>query len=309
METITPSGYLERFGEPEPLEEVFPASWLQPNFSTWIGEEEEATAWEYLAEVRDDLAAAETAGTASQAELDAAYEAMLFAEGSDWFWWYGSDQESGDDEYFDTAFRALARSGLPVTRAGTPPRRRAHHRRGADRRRGTTCRSADGHDRRRTGSSLGPSGGLSDRPVGAPLGFDQETLSLLLDLPSTGGFEIYLGGPSGDKVATTFDGVPLGVRRHLGDPLGWRSSPRLAHLAGSAIPKSAPGCRLPSGRWIEIGVPLDAIGPIESGDVILAKMVDPSAGPRPLATAGADGTPGTRYLGCQRRAQRRGPRR
>ena len=47
------------------------------------------------------------AGTASQAELDAAYEAMLFAEGSDWFWWYGSDQESGDDEYFDTAFRAL----------------------------------------------------------------------------------------------------------------------------------------------------------------------------------------------------------
>ena len=41
-------------------------------------------------------------------------------------------------------------------------------------------------------------------------GFDQETLSLLLDLPSTGGFEIYLGAPSGDKVATTFDGVPLG---------------------------------------------------------------------------------------------------
>ena len=46
METITPSGYLERFGEPEPLEEVFPASWFQPNFSTWIGEEGEAAAWE-----------------------------------------------------------------------------------------------------------------------------------------------------------------------------------------------------------------------------------------------------------------------
>jgi carbohydrate-binding DOMON domain-containing protein len=40
---------------------------------------------------------------------------------------------------------------------------------------------------------------------------------------------------------------------------------------------------------IEIGVPLEAIGPIESGDVILAKMVDPSAGPRPLPRQGPMG--------------------
>ena len=29
------------------------------------------------------------------------------AEGSDWFWWYGDDQDSSVDEYFDKAFRTL----------------------------------------------------------------------------------------------------------------------------------------------------------------------------------------------------------
>ena len=48
VSTITPTQYLDRFDEPERLEEVFPAAWFQPNFATWIGEEEEATAWDYL---------------------------------------------------------------------------------------------------------------------------------------------------------------------------------------------------------------------------------------------------------------------
>jgi alpha-amylase/alpha-mannosidase (GH57 family) len=32
---------------------------------------------------------------------------MYLAEGSDWMWWYGADQSSGNDEYFDQGFRAL----------------------------------------------------------------------------------------------------------------------------------------------------------------------------------------------------------
>ena len=58
--TITPSQYLAEFGDTvEPLEEVWPGAWFSPNYATWIGEEEEATAWEYLWQVRDDLKAAE----------------------------------------------------------------------------------------------------------------------------------------------------------------------------------------------------------------------------------------------------------
>jgi hypothetical protein len=33
--------------------------------------------------------------------------ALHAAEGSDWFWWYGSDQDSGRDEVFDRAYRDL----------------------------------------------------------------------------------------------------------------------------------------------------------------------------------------------------------
>ena len=105
--TITPSAYLQRFAEPEPLGEVFPASWFQPNFATWFGEEEEALAWDYLWRVRDDLRRAERSGEVEDEAFASAYERMLFAEGSDWFWWYGSDQESGDDGFFDRAFREL----------------------------------------------------------------------------------------------------------------------------------------------------------------------------------------------------------
>ncbi|MDQ7030398.1 MAG: hypothetical protein Q9O62_11775 [Ardenticatenia bacterium] len=37
-------------------------------------------------------------------------EAIYAAEGSDWFWWYGRDQNSGDDAAFDAQFRrTLAR--------------------------------------------------------------------------------------------------------------------------------------------------------------------------------------------------------
>jgi len=31
---------------------------------------------------------------------------MYIAEGSDWFWWYGADQNSGADEDFDRQFRS-----------------------------------------------------------------------------------------------------------------------------------------------------------------------------------------------------------
>ncbi|MDJ0790547.1 MAG: glucodextranase DOMON-like domain-containing protein [Acidimicrobiia bacterium] len=104
--TATPSRILEAFPEEvEPLPDVFPASWFQPNFQTWIGEQEEADAWDYLYRVRDDLRRAEDEVDA--AAYAAAFESMLFAEGSDWFWWYGSDQESGDDGYFDRAYREL----------------------------------------------------------------------------------------------------------------------------------------------------------------------------------------------------------
>lgn len=109
IHTITPSEYLEMFPEQHELEDLFPGAWFSQNYDTWIGEEEEKKAWNYLGQTRDHLAKYDLTGKreAAAEELAAALDYMYLAEGSDWFWWYGSDQNSGQDEYFDESFRAL----------------------------------------------------------------------------------------------------------------------------------------------------------------------------------------------------------
>lgn len=108
LQTITPSEYLKMFPEQRSLDDLFPGAWFSANYDTWIGETEEAIAWDYLARVREDLASYETgAASVSQDALDQAFDFMYLAEGSDWFWWYGEDQDSGQDSYFDEGYRAL----------------------------------------------------------------------------------------------------------------------------------------------------------------------------------------------------------
>ena len=52
---------------------------------------------------------AKKSGDYSDEQINQAYEYMLLAEGSDWFWWYGLDQDSTVDYYFDQAFKDLLR--------------------------------------------------------------------------------------------------------------------------------------------------------------------------------------------------------
>jgi alpha-amylase/alpha-mannosidase (GH57 family) len=109
LKTITPSEYLQLFPEQKQLDYLFPGAWFSPNYDTWIGEPEENQAWDYLGKVRDHLAKYDLTKslTASPEAIATAEDYMYLAEGSDWFWWYGSDQNSGVDEYFDTGFRSL----------------------------------------------------------------------------------------------------------------------------------------------------------------------------------------------------------
>jgi alpha-amylase/alpha-mannosidase (GH57 family) len=108
LQMVTPSEYLKMFPEQRTLEDLFPGAWFSANYDTWIGEEEEALAWDALARVRDDLAAYEMGEITVEADrLAEAFDFMYLAEGSDWFWWYGADQDSGQDSYFDEGYRAL----------------------------------------------------------------------------------------------------------------------------------------------------------------------------------------------------------
>ncbi len=106
IQTVTPSEYLALFPDQPKIEKLWAGSWISHDFSTWIGEDEENRAWDYLFNVRSDFEKyASGEKQASPEALQQAQTLMYIAEGSDWFWWYGADQNSGGDESFDRQYR------------------------------------------------------------------------------------------------------------------------------------------------------------------------------------------------------------
>lgn len=108
IRTVTPSEYLAMTETPRQIDNLWPGSWITPDYSTWIGEEEENLAWEYLLETRNALQQALPRLDAETKQK--ALEAMYIAEGSDWFWYLGADQDSGQDESFDEQLRSHLRA-------------------------------------------------------------------------------------------------------------------------------------------------------------------------------------------------------
>jgi alpha-amylase/alpha-mannosidase (GH57 family) len=110
VKTVTPSEYFKLFPPQKTLPKpLFQGAWFSANYDTWIGEDEEALAWDYLLKTREALAEYDISKrkTTSPENLAKALDFMYLAEGSDWFWWFGADQDSGDDAYFDYSFRSL----------------------------------------------------------------------------------------------------------------------------------------------------------------------------------------------------------
>ncbi len=106
IQSITPSAYLAQFPDQPDLAELWSGSWVTPDYTTWIGEDEENLAWDYLARTRQTLDKyLKGVRTVEPDKLEKAKDLMMAAEGSDWFWWYGADQNSGDDGSFDAQFR------------------------------------------------------------------------------------------------------------------------------------------------------------------------------------------------------------
>jgi len=111
IQTVTPSEYIKKFPQQRKIEDLWPGAWFSSDYGTWIGEPEETQAWTLLGKTRKMLADYDLFNrkTAPPEVLNEALDWMYLAEGSDWFWWYGADQDSGQDEYFDSIFRALQR--------------------------------------------------------------------------------------------------------------------------------------------------------------------------------------------------------
>ncbi|MBZ5595357.1 MAG: glycoside hydrolase [Acidobacteriia bacterium] len=87
----------------EPLDHIFPGSWINANFDVWIGAEEDNEAWECLLDARQ---AYDNAQGVSEENKRLAFEELMIAEGSDWCWWYGPEHDSPDRPDFDRLYRS-----------------------------------------------------------------------------------------------------------------------------------------------------------------------------------------------------------
>ena len=98
--TLTFSEHMQT-GTRERVQHVHPGSWIDSNFRIWIGDAEKNQAWSELGRARrmvDELGAADP-------RREECRRWLTYAEGSDWFWWYGEPFTSPYEVHFDELFR------------------------------------------------------------------------------------------------------------------------------------------------------------------------------------------------------------
>ncbi|HUG56287.1 MAG TPA: glycoside hydrolase family 57 protein [Candidatus Limnocylindrales bacterium] len=103
FETVRVSDHLAAHPAREELAELHSGSWIDANYRVWIGEPAHAAAWSALSRTRA-FAKRQWGGLAQMPPQ--VRQALMVAEGSDWFWWYSSRNSSPEDLVFDELFRA-----------------------------------------------------------------------------------------------------------------------------------------------------------------------------------------------------------
>lgn len=306
VKTITPSAYLEAYPVQRELETLHWGAWFSPDYATWIGEEEENLAWNYLGRTRRALSSYDMTKRkrTTPERLERALEAMYFAEGSDWFWWYGADQDSGNDEYFDEAFRALLAEvytalGEPVpefVKVPIIPERPVPPEASPT---GPVDAVVDGVERpgewSAAGRYLAPGGAMArgaDDLSGIRYGFSTETLYLLLESRGTWEREgadrqtvLYLSSPRAEASAPTgLSGEILGFRASLAvrlEPAGRGAGLFRVGASGAWAPVTLQAEAAASGKTLELAVPLEALSGTMTGDRLSIKVVSSESGREP----------------------------
>jgi len=296
IKTVTPSEYLKMFPKQPELKTLWAGSWINHDFSTWIGEPEENEAWNRLGDARKVLSYYDMLHR-KQAPKDViakAEDLIYAAEGSDWFWWYGADQDSGDDAAFDRMFRQTLMEMyktlgepvpenlyVPIVAAKSPPPQQPLT--------GSITPTIDGRGQgpewskaeayRRQGGAMAKGQVLTAFFVG----YDKKNLYLRLDAArpwkeiAGGGAAVYIGVPSAEK-SDPFPSfgdemspkVTLGFGAAYQVLVTWPNGRPKAviqpALGGAKWGKETPVKAGLDGSTIEMAVPFTALGDLEAGD-------------------------------------------
>jgi len=104
LETVLISDYIRQDKNKKDLPKIYSGSWINRNFQLWIGEPIKDLAWTYLKHVHDDFKKFADENP-DNPNIETAQREMFISQGSDWFWWYGEPNNSGQDHIFDYLFR------------------------------------------------------------------------------------------------------------------------------------------------------------------------------------------------------------
>ena len=104
LETVLISEYLDGNKNKKELSTINTGSWINRNLKLWIDEPTKDLAWKYVIKAKKDLSAF-LKKCKDKDIKDSAERELQISEGSDWFWWYGEPNDSGQDEVFDYLFR------------------------------------------------------------------------------------------------------------------------------------------------------------------------------------------------------------
>ncbi|HPH95222.1 MAG TPA: glucodextranase DOMON-like domain-containing protein [Anaerolineaceae bacterium] len=308
VKTITPSEYFEKFPEQKELNGLFPGAWFSPNYDTWIGETEEKLAWNYLGEVRANLAKYESGEKKAPSEeaLKTAFDFMYLAEGSDWFWWYGADQDSGNDSYFDEGYRALLAKVYESLGETVPafvkiplvPEKVVAAQQDFSAMFTPTIDGAEGTDEWKNAAYYPFVGGAQARSEDVTAGFyyglDSQNLYLRVDAKedwktvSKGTVSVYISSPrlNGNSAVSlrtqgTDDPYVLGFGATVMVEADLAASSAKVYTVDGSVWKDAgiSGVKVAvSGKVMELSLPISALGAVQAGDTL--SMV---------AVTGADG--------------------
>lgn len=106
IETVLISNYIEADPHKKELNKIIAGSWVNNSFQCWIGDLEKNFAWNAVKQVRDDLFTFKKEHRDISPEVfDKALKELYICQGSDWYWWYGEPNTSGQDYIFDYLFR------------------------------------------------------------------------------------------------------------------------------------------------------------------------------------------------------------
>jgi len=124
---VTFSEFLSTYGKrsQNSIANIIPGSWINGNFSTWIGEPMKNKAWDDLFQARKALKEF-VAGLSLQEKkqkrkaIEKALKTIYVAEGSDWFWWLQSGDQPENEKKFSVIMKLYLAEVFKLLRLEIP---------------------------------------------------------------------------------------------------------------------------------------------------------------------------------------------